>query len=225
MGIILKNVNLSWFCHDPLTKNDQQSYAVYLLANFCMPALSGMKPSNLIRADKKNINDRAGFLRMLENQTEPFGCGFTVLYEDDGMLLLFIFHRIKIAETLACRDNKLFLEARGYCLEGDAAANAVRKLRKEYEAYQSRSRSVNGRETSPSEYPHEVGVLLGYPLRDVVDFIRYNGANYIICGYWKVYHDAENARRIFESYRQVREITIRNLLAGKKLQDMRNIKY
>ena len=35
------------------------------------------------------------------------------------------------------------------------------------------------------EYPHELGILLGYPLEDVRGFIRHKGKNYLYSGYWK----------------------------------------
>ena len=35
-------------------------------------------------------------------------------------------------------------------------------------------------------FPHELGLLLGYPVEDVLGFIRNEGRNYLYCGYWKV---------------------------------------
>ena len=38
-------------------------------------------------------------------------------------------------------------------------------------------------------FPHEIGVFLDYPLADVEGFIRNAGRDYLLSGYWKVYHD------------------------------------
>ena len=32
-------------------------------------------------------------------------------------------------------------------------------------------------------FPHEIGLLLGYPVEDVLGFIRYQGKNYLYTGY------------------------------------------
>ena len=56
-----------------------------------------------------------------------------------------------------------------------------------------------------ADYPHEIGVFLGYPLEDVVGFIENRGWNYTCCGYWKVYGDAEAAKRCFARYKACTE--------------------
>ncbi len=53
-------------------------------------------------------------------------------------------------------------------------------------------------------FPHEIGLFLGYPPRDVETFISDRGQNCLLCGYWKVYHDVEDAVRRFEAFNQAR---------------------
>lgn len=48
--------------------------------------------------------------------------------------------------------------------------------------------------------PHEIGLFLGFPLWDVVDYIKNYGKNYIYCGYWKVYSNLNYALDMFERY-------------------------
>ena len=38
-----------------------------------------------------------------------------------------------------------------------------------------------------ADFPHEIGVFLGYPLEDVVGFIRHRGKCFTCCGCWKSY--------------------------------------
>ncbi|MDY5271294.1 MAG: DUF3793 family protein [Tractidigestivibacter sp.] len=54
--------------------------------------------------------------------------------------------------------------------------------------------------TSPapsSASPHELGVLLGYPVRDVRGFMCDGGRGAVACGRWKVYGDPAAAERRF----------------------------
>lgn len=63
------------------------------------------------------------------------------------------------------------------------------------------------------EFPHEIGLLLGYPAADVEGFIENKGQDSLYSGYWKVYSDPEECRRIFNKYDHARERVIR-LMAG-----------
>ena len=53
------------------------------------------------------------------------------------------------------------------------------------------------------EFPHEIGLFLGYPTEDVEGFISHKPCKYI--GMWKVYGDVERAQKIFESYEACRQ--------------------
>jgi hypothetical protein len=50
------------------------------------------------------------------------------------------------------------------------------------------------------EFPHEVGLFLGYPPSDVLGFMRHRGTHCKLCGLWKVYSDVERAAALFEEY-------------------------
>ena len=56
-------------------------------------------------------------------------------------------------------------------------------------------------------------IFLGYPLADIQGFIKNKGKNCKCSGYWKVYSDPEECRRIFNKYDHARERVIR-LMAG-----------
>jgi hypothetical protein len=51
-------------------------------------------------------------------------------------------------------------------------------------------------------FPHEVGLFLGYPPKDVWGFILNEGRNCVCCRYWKVYHNVEQAQ---EQFRRIDE--------------------
>ena len=60
-----------------------------------------------------------------------------------------------------------------------------------------------------SDFPHEIGIFLGYPLWDVEGFIANKGQNYKLCGYWKVYEDVSGAIDRFREYDTLREDAVR----------------
>ena len=69
-------------------------------------------------------------------------------------------------------------------------------------------------------FPHELGLLLGYPVEDVLGFIRNEGRNYLYCGYWKVYGDVDAARITFDRYNQAKEDAIRLISSGMEIHEL-----
>ena len=53
-----------------------------------------------------------------------------------------------------------------------------------------------------TDFPHEVGLFLGYPPRDVEGFIRERARCAKCVGAWKVYGDEEAARKTFALYKR-----------------------
>lgn len=67
------------------------------------------------------------------------------------------------------------------------------------------------------DFPHEVGLFLGYPAADVEGFRKYGGRNCKLSGLWKVYGDVEWAGRYFEQCRRCRAELSRKVAAGYSL--------
>ena len=53
-------------------------------------------------------------------------------------------------------------------------------------------------------FPHEVGVILGYPIEDVIEFENHEGKDCKYCGNWKTYSDVENAKNCQCKYKDCR---------------------
>lgn len=57
-----------------------------------------------------------------------------------------------------------------------------------------------GRLRNNADFPHEVGLFLGYPPEDVRGFIENRASGFKLIGCWKVYGDVDAARKKFESF-------------------------
>lgn len=68
--------------------------------------------------------------------------------------------------------------------------------------------------TDRESFPHELGLLLGYPVEDVVGFVENCGQNYLYSGYWKVYGNVQEAKETFARYLEAKEQLIRMVSAG-----------
>ena len=54
-------------------------------------------------------------------------------------------------------------------------------------------------------FPHEIGIFLGYPYEDVIGFIENKGTKYLSNGYWKVYADKEEKLKLFDQYNKIKK--------------------
>jgi hypothetical protein len=72
--------------------------------------------------------------------------------------------------------------------------------------------------------PHELGIFLGIPLNDVIDFIQGSNKKCLGTGYWKVYNNYDKAIKIFKKYDEVRNKIIDDIMKGIPLDKIiRNI--
>ena len=68
------------------------------------------------------------------------------------------------------------------------------------------------------EFPHEIGLFLGYPPEDVKGFIDNRAEGYKCIGCWKVYGDEENAKRKFECYKKCTDVYCAQWANGKSIE-------
>ncbi|RBP66740.1 uncharacterized protein DUF3793 [Alkalibaculum bacchi] len=52
----------------------------------------------------------------------------------------------------------------------------------------------------------------GKKVDDVCGFIKHQGKNCLLCRYWKVYHDPDNAQKQFESFDCARRLVIQQVI-------------
>ncbi|MGI6726821.1 MAG: DUF3793 family protein [Christensenellales bacterium] len=71
--------------------------------------------------------------------------------------------------------------------------------------------------TNSLDFPHEIGLFLGYPLEDVLGFIANKGKGYAFCGLWKVYTQPEKAKERFELFHRCREHCLECLRQGQSV--------
>ena len=116
--------------------------------------------------------------------------GITILREDTETALIYVYRPDTMVRELSRPEIISFLVSTGY------QAGTIDQMLE-----QLRSR-LHGSE----EFPHEIGVFLGYPLNDVLGFIKNHGSNCKGMGDWKVYGDLGEAQKTFAKFKKCREI-------------------
>lgn len=167
----------------------------------CAPVLAGIKMSNLLHvpADRKEE-----VFRLFENSS--IDC--RLLYEWDGRISVLLYRRERLSRYLASPEVRELLVSFGY--EDTELSGVLERLSGRYQRHMEGGRM----------FPHEIGLVLGYPPEDVAGFIENKGENFTYSGYWKVYGNPVEARKIFEGYDRAREAFIRMAGSGKRIRDI-----
>ena len=126
------------------------------LVKHCAPTLARLKPGNMFVLAGLDGREAAREMRALNRLLAPKGVALTVLRRCGGKTLFYLYRPDELAAILGAEAARAFLRHCGYGEFGSEAA--LRVLRR-------RLRAGEG-------FPHEVGVFLGYPLKDVLGFIR-----------------------------------------------------
>lgn len=173
-----------------------------ILANHCSPVLMGTKLSNLISVSKEGL-DVNEIINRYNASFKSYGIVFEKVCECKERFLLFVYNTERLERHLKKDRIASFLKDYGY--EESQLRYSIDKLKQKLMHH---------------EFPHEIGVFLGFPLDDVKGFIENQGQNYIYCGYWKVYNNIEGRMRNFDLYDRLRSFVKSKLDDGLTLESI-----
>lgn len=172
----------------------------YAIGRHCGVTFAGLKIASLVSL-RKGEED---VIQTLSRRFAGKGFAFMLLREDEERLLVYVCHRARLEKCLFSPDVRAFLARFGY--EYGLAEEALEQLK----------RRMKG------EFPHEIGIFLGYPLADVRGFLR-DPNSCVLCGCWKVYENADEAARTFERFRRCSACICRHMDRGRSLTQIFNI--
>ena len=176
-----------------------------LLAAYCSPTLAGIKPASLVSCDRTLYPDLPQRLTAYRAAFAPRDMHFEIVCACSGRYLLLVYHRAQLERRLADQRVQRVLERFGYPV-GQPLAEQLKMLKK--------------RIALSDGFPHEIGLFLGYPIEDVVGFIRYGGRGCKLSGCWKVYGDADAAARLFERLTRVCRAVTKRVEQGETLLEV-----
>lgn len=174
------------------------------LALQCAPLITGLKVSNLLIIPKGNEE----VVKRILNRT---GISFYRLIQTRTKTTFLLFRRNELEEFLSDENVKNVFIRAGY--KSLQIGKILRTFSLRYEAYMQGDKS----------FPHEMGLLLGYPVEDVVGFVENNGKNFLYSGYWKVYENQKTKVKLFDKFKVAEETLIHLLSNGLSMSDIIDI--
>ena len=130
----------------------------------CSPVLAGLKAANLFRHECRDRQALYATVASWNAQLNGRGIRLLVLKECPirHWFLIYLYRPARLEAVLGRPEVRQFLQQEGYALPLQAAGDACQPLLAQ----------LAGRLACDGDFPHEIGVFLGYPLEDVVGFIR-----------------------------------------------------
>lgn len=158
------------------------------IVRMCAPTLAGMKTGSLFSQEFSDKEELALSLEEYNRVMEPKGLKMISLGQKRNRYLLYVYRPSRLLKDLNQDDSKNLLSELGYCAEN--CDMCLHQLRNKIE--------------TENDFPHEVGLFLGYPYCDVKGFMEHRECLHI--GYWKVFDHKEETCALFEKYKRCQEI-------------------
>ena len=160
-----------------------------LLIHHCSPTLAGIKTGSLFSCvyhTKEQVRDT---IRTLNQRLAAKGLRILPLRFTERTVLIYVYRPHKLQADLSQDLAADLLARHGY----DSSRPALCLTR------------LAARLSGDEAFPHEIGLLLGYPPEDVCGFIENRAEGCKCVGCWKVYGDEAQARRTFSQYKRCTE--------------------
>ena len=174
------------------------------LIEHCSPTLASLKTANLFTYRYAEEDGLMESVSQWNRRMGAKGIRMAVLKKKDGMALVYVCRVARLLEDMKKPGTAEFLKWCGY--EDTDPEKALIRLSR--------------RLSESDQFPHEIGLFLGYPLGDVIGFIQNGGKNCKCTGCWKVYCNACEARRLFARFDKCRAVYARLWNQGRSVRQL-----
>ncbi len=158
------------------------------LVRQCAPTLAGIKPGSLFCRTADSLETTREKVRVWDEKLRPLGLAVEILLErpETTSTIVYVYRPSHLERILTYSGCRSFLSSVGYQLLDMASMLG----------------QLSCRLRTQPDFPHEIGIFLGYPLRDVIGFIENRGKNFTCCGFWKSYSNPVSIQKCFDCYRR-----------------------
>jgi len=157
-----------------------------IVINQCSPTMAGLKTGNMFSYQMQSKAELLSSIRKLNKILVKRKVRLILLKYDGKRALLYMYRPDFLKRDLSEKLALKILSEKHYPLE--SPEHCITELIK--------------RINNNSEFPHEIGLFLGYPPVDVWGFIKNKAQREKCVGTWKVYGDVNAAQKKFLQYKK-----------------------
>ena len=169
-----------------------------LIVRHCAPTLANLKTGSLFVCP---ITDKPSFfssLRSLNELLVPKGLRALPLRIREHSALIYLYRPSRLKKDLEDPAAIKILQEHGYSCYGKCLPKLMERVR------------------ASEEFPHEIGLFLGYPPEDVQGFLDHRPCKCTGC--WKVYGDENKAKKTFDLYKKCERVYCQQLAHGTDIE-------
>lgn len=175
-----------------------------LIVRNCAPTLARLKTGSLFNSTFVCRRELYVWIERMNRRLTRKGLRLIPLRIAADKALLYLYRPSKLQADFSQREAAELLRAHGY-ESADVNGCIVRLIKRIKDA--------------GSDFPHEIGLFLGYPPEDVRGFMEESAARPCKCvGCWKVYGDEVRAQRLFSLYKKCTGLYVHRLKSGIPLE-------
>ena len=178
-----------------------------MIVEFCSPTLAGIKTGNLFSCECDDYKNLIKDVRRVNSILLKKGIKAIPVRCLNNRVLIYLYRPSFLEKDLCYKDTAILLKKLGYNVEN--MTQCVMCLKNKLKNLKSNK-----------EFPHEIGLFLGYPYEDVKGFIDNKGECSKCVGCWKVYGDEKAAQELFDKSRKCTEIYCRLYGRGSSLEKL-----
>lgn len=173
-----------------------------MLVRHCSPTLAGMKTGNIFSCCFGSEAEMKESIRCMNRRLVKKGLRILPLRFQEGRALIYVFRPSHLAQDLQNDTAYKILTELGYNVKmsNECVLHLMRRL------------------GEGEEFPHEIGLFLGYPPEDVCGFIENKAECCKLVGCWKVYGDVEAAKKTFAKYKKCTDVYCEHLAKGRSIE-------
>ena len=175
-----------------------------MIAQHCSPTLAGLKTANLFSIRGRTKKELCAELRELNRRLAKKGVRAIPVRCNPELSLVYVYRPKALERDLSKHEAKRILCEKGYRI-GTANNCIIQLIRRLKES---------------KEFPHEIGLFLGYPPEDVRGFMEKETCTENCRGCWKVYGNCEQAKKTFAKYEHCTKVYCREIEKGRSLEKL-----
>ena len=180
-----------------------------LLVRHCSPTLAGMKTGSIFNCSYADDAQMRDSLRRFNRLLGKKGLRILPLRYRNHRALIYVYRPSQLSRDLRRDSARRLLKKCGYRTETPECClvHLIKRLKTE------------------EEFPHEIGLFLGYPPEDVDGFIENHAQDFKCSGCWKVYGDKEKAEELFAAYKECTACFLQKLNCGSTIEQLAVCQY
>ncbi|MBQ9673634.1 MAG: DUF3793 family protein [Ruminococcus sp.] len=170
----------------------------------CSPTLAGIKTGSLFNCPYTTVEETECYIKRFNKSFAQKGVVLKSLNYSKGRVLAYMYRPSMLKSDLSNSCAGSILRKNGY--QSSKVGYCITRL----------TERISGE----GEFPHEIGLFLGYPPEDVQGFISNKGCSAKCTGCWKVYGNKKTAERQFAKIKKCTSVYCKKWSQGTPLHKL-----